>query len=705
NFQWKRLKRHDLINFQNQRFGHSINSYGKNLIIFGGETISINKSFISKQLLSDVFVYNLENQNWKAMLCTGGFIQPRRNHTAALIGRSLIIHGGINNREQVLKDLWILDIGNQSWLEVILQTDFDLCFHKCAAVYHGQRCGKINLYKMQEIKFTKLGANIKYEGIYFFGGKNSKGEISGDLKILKTDSKPFQWIKPETYGQSPSPRYSHSMDFCQEINFLVIHGGQNDNIAHNMVGLSDGFSEVKKAYIIGEAADRCEELQQFTIIKCKKYKEQSQTERLIIQSYQIIYTNIDTMIGKPLEHKQFKKQNFINHEGSNIIPTKYYNEEEGDLLTIAELYPNIEQFKFKARVTKKGTKRNFTTKKGTNSYLFGIDIIDINQDEMSITFFEQEVDRFIDIIEQGHTYIFQIGKIQSNDNNQYKKGKIQMTASRDTQIMAIDEDKRITQLKIERKMLSDIQQLSKNDKIDVICLVNKEERKIITLKTGEQRPKKEIFIFDESGVEVEFDIWGDEGDQMTYNKGDILLIKDGKVGEYNGNKFLQWSSFMTQIITNPDPQSFKDAKLNNQLDENLKIWTEIRAFILRVKDTPLYYNACPKCLKKIREEGDSWYCQSCLENRSEPQARYISSICIGDASGQIWVNAYDEVAREILGCSADEFRILDKNNDIETENMADGIREKTIIQKIKEFNPINESKKFLNMIDKYQEFE
>jgi hypothetical protein len=39
------------------------------------------------------------------------------------------------------------------------------------------------------------------------------------------------------------------------------------------------------------------------------------------------------------------------------------------------------------------------------------------------------------------------------------------------------------------------------------------------------------------------------------------------------------------------------------MDENTKIWTEVRVFILRVRDSPLYYSACPKCYKKIIDES------------------------------------------------------------------------------------------------------
>lgn len=40
--------------------------------------------------------------------------------------------------------------------------------------------------------------------------------------------KPLEWIKPNIKGKPPLPRYSHSLNFYEEGNFLIVHGGRND---------------------------------------------------------------------------------------------------------------------------------------------------------------------------------------------------------------------------------------------------------------------------------------------------------------------------------------------------------------------------------------------------------------------------------------------------------------------------------------------
>ena len=48
--------------------------------------------------------------------------------------------------------------------------------------------------------------------------------------ILKIGSKIQKFIKPDTKGKAPCPRYLHSMNFYEECNFLIVYGGKNDNL-------------------------------------------------------------------------------------------------------------------------------------------------------------------------------------------------------------------------------------------------------------------------------------------------------------------------------------------------------------------------------------------------------------------------------------------------------------------------------------------
>ena len=48
--------------------------------------------------------------------------------------------------------------------------------------------------------------------------------------ILTIGNKPLEWIKPDISGMPPEPRYLHTMNFFEEGNFLIIHGGRHNKI-------------------------------------------------------------------------------------------------------------------------------------------------------------------------------------------------------------------------------------------------------------------------------------------------------------------------------------------------------------------------------------------------------------------------------------------------------------------------------------------
>lgn len=45
------------------------------------------------------------------MNTTGDHISPRRNHSACVVGRNMLIYGGVNNMGVYLNDLYLYDIG------------------------------------------------------------------------------------------------------------------------------------------------------------------------------------------------------------------------------------------------------------------------------------------------------------------------------------------------------------------------------------------------------------------------------------------------------------------------------------------------------------------------------------------------------------------------------------------------------------------
>jgi len=103
-------------------YGHSLCYFKKRLILFGGE-VKFNFHLRQRECLCETRVYDIgsfffsyanyfsvENGFWKNMRLQGDIMQPRRNHSATIVGRNMVVIGGINNRGIALSDLWQLDL-------------------------------------------------------------------------------------------------------------------------------------------------------------------------------------------------------------------------------------------------------------------------------------------------------------------------------------------------------------------------------------------------------------------------------------------------------------------------------------------------------------------------------------------------------------------------------------------------------------------
>lgn len=103
---------------------------------------------------------------------------------------------------------------------------------------------KSKLEEFGDLKLSKITGDtnwgetrdlIKHEGFYMFGGRKSNNEADGHLTIFKISmckkniGRPsFRIFRPKTMGESPCPRYMHSMNLIPALNKVVLYGGRND---------------------------------------------------------------------------------------------------------------------------------------------------------------------------------------------------------------------------------------------------------------------------------------------------------------------------------------------------------------------------------------------------------------------------------------------------------------------------------------------
>lgn len=201
----------------------------------------------------------------------------RRNHIAVVLNTDLVIHGGCDENGMMHQEVYSLCLKSFLWdgpLSIELQRpkiSMPFNFGKsnkakldersleykinnlkssplivdgspgkvshhagCLVVYKNSKATKpVSLYD-RDSQRPPPPEVMQYEGIYIFGGKDTQGEVMGNLYVLTVGKRPLNWINLQKYidneSPSPCPRFGHCMHYSPELNFVVLFGGRNDSL-------------------------------------------------------------------------------------------------------------------------------------------------------------------------------------------------------------------------------------------------------------------------------------------------------------------------------------------------------------------------------------------------------------------------------------------------------------------------------------------
>ena len=141
------------------RDSHSAILYDNtDMIIFGGNGTS--------NILNDLWSFNLKDKKWNKITSEGKEPGPVSGHFSLLLNnRYMIIYGGINDKNEINKDIFVYDIDINKWSKYEIEE-------------------KYNKYKYGQSHC------VIDDIMYLFGGKNiNNKEYSSELYTLKFDVK------------------------------------------------------------------------------------------------------------------------------------------------------------------------------------------------------------------------------------------------------------------------------------------------------------------------------------------------------------------------------------------------------------------------------------------------------------------------------------------------------------------------------------
>lgn len=129
-----------------------------------------------RECTSQLVVYDSIEETLNIIKTKGISIQPRKDHCAAIMANSMIVYGGQFENSGVSNEMLNLDLQYNDWSRLYFKGMQIEPFYqaKCVAVTNIKK--KNDNTGTLEQQLTRMSDAI-LEGIYYFGGKNQKGEL------------------------------------------------------------------------------------------------------------------------------------------------------------------------------------------------------------------------------------------------------------------------------------------------------------------------------------------------------------------------------------------------------------------------------------------------------------------------------------------------------------------------------------------------
>uniref|UniRef100_A0A8D3CNE4 Replication protein A subunit n=1 Tax=Scophthalmus maximus TaxID=52904 RepID=A0A8D3CNE4_SCOMX len=343
-----------------------------------------------------------------------------------------------------------------------------------------------------------------------------------------------------------------------------------------------------------------------------------------------------------------------------------------------------------ARVTNKSNVRTWSNSRGDGK-LFSFEIVD-ESGEIKITAFNNEVDTFFSLVEQGKVYYISKATLKvANKKYNSLKNDYEMTLHANTSIVPCDDGQEVPTVQCDFVPIAQLENRDKDAVIDVIGVCKSaEDVSRITTKTSREVSKRALHLIDRTGKVVSVTLWGEEAEKFDGTGQPVVAIKGARLSDFGGRSLSVL--FSSTLMVNPDiPEAFRLRAWYDQegfaLDSqsltetrsvgsgakmNWKTLSDVKnehmghgekadyftclATVLYMRKENCLYQACPSanCNKKVVDQQNGLYrCEKCNREFPNFKYRFLLYANLADFGDNQWVTCFQETAEVLLGHSAE----------------------------------------------------
>lgn len=237
-------------------------------------------------------------------------------------------------------------------------------------------------------------------------------------------------------------------------------------------------------------------------------------------------------------------------------------------------------------------------------------------------------------------------------------------------------------------------------------------------KNGKMGKVASIILGDETG-NIRLSLWDDQTNIVeklsqgmavetfgAYTKEDGIGGVELRLGNRGGVKILEQSEL-------PEFEKLKkpsEAGRTNISDLKEGENAELRAALVQLFETSIFYEICPQCGKRVTKEGNEFKCEE--HGKVEPVKTIVLSGIIDDGTGNIRIVFFRDVALELIGMDIkkaleNEDSFFDNINILGKEFIINGKARRNkmfnrlefVATSVKEINPVDEANKIINMLE------